>query len=238
MIIHGAAWRMWYTRAMSAPRFLRVARWALPCAALLVLAAYFGPWVPHPAAGLVVTGLDLGEYVKFLVPVRSGEISVWREGFYLPLVTVSLALSLCAFRREFAYPVAVRALLLALAAVAALNMLPPAWTPGLLRTPEFRLQSGAIVLLLTALLVSPLLALLPRWLPAVLIPSLSAVTLALCVMQFNRVLPAIETLYNQEIRHGWGFWLLPAALVLLAISAFALIAHPSLPDPTDPDPTV
>jgi hypothetical protein len=218
---------------MAAPRFFPLALWGLPVAALLTLAGYFGPWIPHPAAGLVVTGLDLGEYVKFLVPVLSGEITIWREGFYLPLVTVSLALSLCAFRPEFAYRAPVRALLLALAAVAALNMLPPAWTPGLLRTPEFRLQSAAILLCLAALLVSPLLALLPRWLPALLIPTLSTATIVVCSVQFNRVFPAIEALYNQNLQRGWGFWLLPVGLALLAASALALLTvHTPKPNPT------
>ncbi len=205
---------------MTAPR---LARWGLPLAALLTLAAYFGPWVPHPAAGLVVTGLDLGEYVKFLVPVQSGAVTIWREGFYLPLVTVSVALSLMAFRREMAYPTAVRALLLALAAAAALNMLPPAWSPGLLLTPEFRLQFGAIVLCIVALLAGPLLALLPRLVPAVVIPFLSAATLVICILQFNRILPAIEALYNQSIARGWGFWLMPVGLALLAASAIGLL---------------
>lgn len=214
---------------MSAPRLFRLARWLLPIAALVTLAGYFGPWVPHRAAGLVVTGLDLGEYVKFLVPVRSGEICVWREGFYLPLVTVSIALSLCTFRREFAYPLYVRALLLALAAVATLNMLPPAWTPGLLRTAEFRLQSAAITLCLAAVLTSPLLALLPRRVVAVAIPALAVTSVAVCIIQFNRVLPAIEGLYSQSIQRGWGFWLLPVGLLLLAASALALLIAPRPP---------
>lgn len=214
---------------MSVPRLFRPARWGLPLAALLTLAAYFGPWVPHRAAGLVVTGLDLGEYVKFLVPVQNGEISVWREGFYLPLVTVSTALSLCAYRREFAYPLIVRTLLLALAAVAALNMLPPAWTPALLPTPEFRLQSAAILLCLAAVLTSPLLALLPRQVAAVAIPALALTSLAVCIIQFNRVLPAIESLYNQGLPRGWGFWLLPVGLLLLAASALALLVASARP---------
>ncbi|NJN84002.1 MAG: hypothetical protein HC802_18155 [Caldilineaceae bacterium] len=53
----------------------------LPIAVLVALAGYFGPWVDHPVAGLVVTGLDLGEYVKFLPVILSAEIVLWREGF-------------------------------------------------------------------------------------------------------------------------------------------------------------
>ena len=75
-------------------------------------------------------GLDLGEYVKFLPSVRSGQVQLWREGFYLPLVAVSLAFSLFAYRRELRYPRWLRLLFLAVAIVAALNLLPPAWTPA------------------------------------------------------------------------------------------------------------
>ena len=142
-------------------------RWLLPATIGVTLVGYFGPWVDHPVAGLVIMGLDLGEYVKFLTPVRSGQIALWREGFYLPLVVVSLAASLFAFRRELRYPWLVRGLLLATAVVAALNLLPPAWTPQRMLTPEFQQQAVALALCLAAMAFSPLLALLPRRLVAV-----------------------------------------------------------------------
>jgi hypothetical protein len=138
-------------------------------ALLLAFAGYVGAWVDHKAAGLVITGLDLGEYVKFLTPVRRGEVTLWREGFYLPLVAVSLGASLLAFRAELRYAWPVRALLLALAGVAALNLLPPAWTPARMMTDEFRQQALALIGCLAALAFSPLLALLPRKVTAVLI---------------------------------------------------------------------
>ena len=138
-------------------------RWLLPLAALLTLAGYFGPWVPHRVAGLVVTGLDLGEYVKFLPTVRGGQVTLWREGFYLPLVTVSLALSLAAFRPQWRYGWSMRVLLLVIAGIAALNLLPPAWGPATFTNPEFRQQIAALALCLGAAAMSPFLALLPRW---------------------------------------------------------------------------
>ena len=72
----------------------------LPLGALLAFWGYVGPWVDHRVAGLAILGLDLGEYVKFLPLVRGGTTSLWREGFYLPLVAISLALSLCTWRPE------------------------------------------------------------------------------------------------------------------------------------------
>lgn len=198
-------------------------RYLLPLAALVTLAGYFGPWVGHRAAGLVIPGLDLGEYVKFLAAVRSGEVWVWREGFYLPLVTVSLALSLHAFREEWGYGWGWRALLLAVAFVSALNILPPAWSPGLLLSAEFRLQSLLIGVCVAAVLFSPFLALLPAWLVAAVVIASAAAAAWLSVSGFLAVLPGIEALYNHAITPAWGMWAMVAGLIVL-IATMAL-AH-------------
>ena len=121
-------------------RSTTLSRWLLPVGGLLALIGYFGPWVDHRVAGLVVTGLDLGEYVKFLPGVRGGEVIIWRHGFYLPLLAVSLACALSAYHRQLHYGWTIRTPLLAAGAIAAFNMLPPAWTPARMLTPEFRLQ--------------------------------------------------------------------------------------------------
>lgn len=76
----------------------------LPLGALLAFLGYVGPWVDHRVAGLAVLGLDLGEYVKFLPGVRAGATGLWREGFYLPLVAISLTLSLCTWRVDVRWP--------------------------------------------------------------------------------------------------------------------------------------
>jgi len=198
---------------------MTVVRWLLPMVLLLAFAGYVGAWVDHKAAGLVITGLDLGEYVKFLMPVRRGEVTLWREGFYLPLVAVSFGASLLAFRVELRYAWPVRALLLALAGVAALNLLPPAWTPARMMTDEFRQQALALVGCLAALAFSPFLALLPRKVTAVLIAALSVAAAIVPVRQFFAVLLAIEVLYNQPQTPGWGLVLCAASLLALASGA-------------------
>lgn len=250
-------------------------RLLLPLAALVTLAGYFSPWIEHPAAGLVVLGLDLAEVVKFLYPVQQGDILLWRGGFYLPLVAVSLSLSLNAFRRDGSHPgegsVAVltkeqliaetkddaqrrpayawplRVALLLLAAIAALNLLPPAWTPRLLLSPEFLLQSIALFFCLLFAAVSPIAALLvtPRtllealegnavtapqsgkaWRTARLLSLTRASALAafaaaaiyFTLMQFRWVLPTLTNLYGQSLETGWG----PA---LLLVGLAGLLAH-------------
>lgn len=194
----------------------QVVRWVIPVALLLAFAGYAGAWVDHKAAGLVITGLDLGEYVKFLTPVRSGEITLWREGFYLPLLAVSLTASLIAFRVELRYGWLVRAGLLILAIVAALNLLPPAWTPPRMMTGEFRQQAIALVVCLAAMAFSPLLALLPRKAIAVIVAILSISAALIPVRQFFTVLPAIGELYHQAPAPGWGVFLGAASLLALA----------------------
>jgi len=193
------------------------ARWLIPLGGLLVLIGYFGPWVDHRVAGLVILGLDLGEYVKFLTPIRSGQIYVWRAGFYLPLTTASLAFSLVAFRRTLRYGWPLRLFLLAAAVVAALNMLPPAWTPSRLLTAEFRLQTMAIVICLAAAAFSPFLALLPVWIGALVVTALAVPALVFPVTDFLRVLPTISELYNRPLQPGWGPYVMGIGLVLLVI---------------------
>jgi hypothetical protein len=200
-----------------------VLRWLLPLSALITLAGYFGPWVPHSVAGLVVTGLDLGEYVKFLPVVRGGQVSVWREGFYLPLVAVSLALSLAAFRPQWRYGWWMRMVLLTVAGIAALNLLPPAWDQSTFTNPEFRLQIAALLFCLGAVAISPMLALLPHWISNPVVVLISGAALWLPLRDFLRVLPAIHNLYNQPLSPGWGLYLLVIGLLLcISIHLIAL----------------
>jgi len=199
----------------------------LPLSALLSLTGYFGPWVPHRAAGLVITGLDVGELVKFLYPVQQGDIRLWREGFYLPLVAVSVALSLVAWRREMGYGLAVRIGLWLVSVTAALNLLPPAWTPGLLFTPEFRLQTGAMLGCLALALVAPMLGLLPARLTGMMILALSAVALYFPLAQFQWILPALADLYNHPLVPGWGPWVMGVGLAGIGCWGFGWARWPA-----------
>lgn len=206
----------------------------LPVGLLLALAGYFGAWVAHPVSGLVVTGLDLGEYVKFLPSVRSGTTTIWREGFYLPLLAASLAATMAAFRAEFRYGWPLRGLLLALSIVAALNLLPPAWTPTRLLETEFRLQSASLVTLLGAVSISPFLALLPRRLVAILVtlPTLAAIIMP--ARAFFQILPEISSLYSRQLSAGWGLWLMLAGLLMIILAYWQMAFSPQ-PKPHEPN---
>lgn len=195
----------------------------LPLSLLLTLAGYFGAWVPHRVSGLVVTGLDLGEYVKFLPVVRSGEVSLWRAGFYLPLVATSLAASFAAFQPHMAAKWTVwgrwmlRVVLLTVATVAALNLLPPAWDQSTFTNPEFRQQMLALLTCLFVMGSSPLWALLPRVITAVIIIFCSIGALIFPLKDFWQVLPAIQELYQQPLHPGWGIYVMVIGLLLLVM---------------------
>jgi hypothetical protein len=193
-------------------------RWLLPPALLIALTGYFGPWVDHRVAGLVITGLDLGEYVKFVPAVREGAVTLWRPGFYAPLVAISAAASCAAFRAEFAYRWWLRVTLLLIATVAALNLVPPAWTPARLLEAEFRFQTVSLLLLLMAMACAPLLALLPLRFAASSVSVLAVTGIVAPLYGFFLVLPAISALYNQPLVPGWGLWLTVTGLTLIGLA--------------------
>jgi hypothetical protein len=183
------------------------------------LVGCYGPWVPHRAAGLIVLGLDLAEYVKFLPSVSGGQIRLARELFYLPLAAASLGCSLIASRGVLPRPVR---WLLGLGAIPlALAMLPPAWSPAVLAQPEFRVQAIVIALCLLAVPAIPLLRRLPDRAVLAILATLSLAAAVLPAWGFLRVLPPIEEVYNHPIAPGWGFWLCLGGFGAAAVVAVA-----------------
>lgn len=197
---------------------------------LLITLGYWGPWVPADAAGLRVLGLDMAEYVKFIAEVRSGQITLTREVFYLPLVALSLSLSLLAHRSELRLPGLARWGLNLLAIPAALAMLPPAWTPGLLTTPEFVKQTAAIgVCVMVAVLSYPLLRRLPARLTEGMILLLALVAVVSPLLAFARLSPALNAVYGRQLPLGRGLWQMPLGFVLLASGVLLASWRPSQP---------
>ena len=206
---------------MSHPR--RLLSNIITALALLSLAfGYWGRWVAHAAAGLNILGVDLPEYVKFVPEARYGVIPINRLVFFAPPVALALGLILFASQKR-SLPLGLRALAGVLALPVALSMLPPAWTPGLLMTPEFRAQTLAIMALFTAAFLIPLWKLLlPDWLRGGLfillgllpIPALSA---------FFRLMPALAKLYHHPLQPGPGLYWLIAGMALMAVTGVFFI---------------
>jgi hypothetical protein len=188
-------------------------------AAIAGLAGCFGPWIPHRAVGLVVTGLDLGEYVKFIPQMMAGQIALRREIFYLPLLVGALTAALIASRRSL--PGWVRALAGLAAIPLALAMLPPAWSPGTLLQPEFRLQAIAIAICLAMLPAILITRYLPDPLVLMLVALLAVAAAIAPAWGFWQIRPAIEALYRHPLPLGWGFWAGLAGFLLLAFFAAA-----------------
>jgi hypothetical protein len=186
-------------------------------ALLLALVGYFGAWVWHRAAGLVVTGVDLAEYVKFLPPYRAGELRLLRESFYIPLVSASLIAGLVASRRVL--PLWLRWVSGLAAIPLALAMLPPAWSPGLLIQLEFRLQTVVMAACIGLLLLLLITRFLPDAVVLVLIALLALAAAIWPVSSFLPLLAPIEALYRQTVTPGWGFWLSTLGFLLTALFA-------------------
>lgn len=193
-------------------------------AAGIGVAGYYGPWVAHRAAGLAVIGLDLAEFVKFLPRVASGEIAIRREIFYLPLLAGSVTASLMASRR--CLPTWLRWFLALAAAPLALAMLPPAWTPGLLRLQEFRLQVLAIGLCLALIPGIAVTRYLPDWTILALIALLALLAAIGPVWAFLQIRADISYVYRRPPAVGWGAWLSFSGFFGEAFLATAEILRP------------
>jgi hypothetical protein len=63
---------------------------------ILVLVGFFSPWIDHPAAGLALTGFEIGEWIKFAPEVRAGTARLNRAGFYCPSSAAAIALAMMA----------------------------------------------------------------------------------------------------------------------------------------------
>jgi hypothetical protein len=107
------------------------------------------------------------------------------------------------------------------AVVAALNLLPPAWTPQRMLTPEFRLQAAAIALCLLAVGFSPMLALLPGRLAGFAVATLALLAIWFPVQGFLRVLPDISLVYNRPQSAAWGPFVMTVGSLAIAMVGLA-----------------
>ena len=208
-----------YLTARQTQRTRRIRWLAISLAGLIGLLGYYGPWVPHKAAGLIVIGLDLAEYVKFIPEFASGKIAFRREIFYLPLFAASVGASLLASRRVL--PTWTRWLIALLATPLALAMLPPAWSPGILLQPEFRLQTVAIAFCLLLVPSALLLRGVPDRPILVVIALLSLAAAIAPAWGYVQIHAAIEALYRQPLALGWGFWAGAGGFLAAAFIAIA-----------------
>ena len=190
---------------------------------LLAALGYWGAWVWAAPVGLRVPGIDLAEYVKFIAEVRNGQIRLTREVFLFPLVAISLSMSLLAQRSELRLPSVLRWLINLLAIPVALAMLPPAWTPSLLTTPEFIKQTVAMAICIVAAGLSyPLLRRMPLTVSAIFVAILALASLVLPVSAFLKLRIPLDAIYGHPVDFGSGPILLTIGLLLVASSPLLL----------------
>jgi len=145
-------------------RRLTAVRLLLPIGWLLAAVGYYGAWIGHPTAALTLSGVDMGEFVKFLPGVLDGLLPVIRLFFYLPPFAVVVTVALLAGSRRLRYPWPLQTLFVVPAIPVSLQLLPPAWSPASLLTAEFRLQMMALLFSWLLLAGFWLLGRLPSWL--------------------------------------------------------------------------
>lgn len=177
--------------------------------AAIALAAFslWLPWVWHRSAALVLSGLDLPEFVRFMGEVRSGGVRVFPLAFYVPVVVLALALAATAASRRLS----VYARLVALAF--SLWLLALIFPPLERRVELVLFSAGAVALFL----------ILSLWRPPVA-AHLSLLCLAALatgvapLVQYSLLLPSLTRLYASHITAGVGVYLAGGAL-LLAVAA-------------------
>jgi len=198
-------------------------RLLLPVGWLLAAVGYYGPWISHPAAALTLSGVDLGEFVKFLPGVLDGSLKVARQSFYLPALAVVGSIALLIGARRLRYPWLLRLLVLGLAVPVSVQLLPPAWSPTTLMSAEFRVQTIALGICWLLLGGFWLLGRLPPWLSGSVSAVLSVAAMGFSAWQFWAVKPEIDAVYGSPPPVGWGFYLCMTGLAVLTAGSVILV---------------
>jgi len=180
---------------------------------MLVVAGYFGPWIPHETAALTVTGFELAEFAKFFPQVQGGVVPVTRGLFLTPITAAAVLLGLVV-SKPAARP-AVRFVGTGFAALLTLAALPPY---GFYLAAEYRghliLAVGGAVLVLLTLLSRRLPR--PVWGGLVALLALAGAIPAL--YQFLLLRPLVVELYNTSLGLGWGLVACVIGFALLLLS--------------------
>lgn len=176
---------------------------------------YLVVWLPGPAAGLQIIGLELGEWIKFL------GVGASRNWFYVPPIVMGLIVALLAamwpngqWRTWLARLLAIALAMLSFPAVAAVQMEP--WSEWLARLVAI----GVVAAVAFGGALAPAGACAARWLwLAIALVALPGGLLP--TAHYFSVLPVVEGILQQSLGAGPGVWLNLAGGVLVGIMALA-----------------
>lgn len=179
------------------------------------LVGYFQIWLPGPAAGLQIIGIEMGEWIKFL------GTGPRRDLFYLPPIAIGLVIALLAStwpnnrpRTWIARGLAVAVAMLSFPAIAVIQLEPSGeWLLRLSLIGLVAFVAGAGALFSRRAAVSPWL-----WLSIAVVATLGAVLPAL---QYFAVRPVVEEIMRRSIGIGLGVWINTVGLLLVAAVALA-----------------
>lgn len=213
--------------------------WMLVTGLLLTgIGGGFLPWIWHKGIALQLTAPGLAEFIKFLPEIRNGTIPANRLYFLLPLFLSMLALPIFVENRRLFLPIWLRWILRLSVIPLALVSLSPVWTPTILRSPEFRLQTLLAATAVGLALIAPLLKGLPKNLLVILFSVGGAIALILPSRQFSLIQASIATAYHEPISLGWGWWLTVIGVTLSILGglwgtkAFPRIKYTEKDNPT------
>ena len=194
----------------------------------LIGAGYFGPWVAHKDAGLNLSADDLAEFVKFMPVVRSGEIGIVRELFFVPIWLTSIGLGLLASRIK---SIGLRVALLTLSLLLVFTPLPGfTFLLTAYRSPEFGTTFWVTVV---AMLITIGLAVLGGRIfhadrvEAILWIVLGLAAASIAPLHFVKVAPEIDRLYHFSV--GWGVIAVVAGGLGLALIGVAWLISKKTP---------
>jgi hypothetical protein len=202
--------------------------YSLLVALLLSALAYWAPWVDHNTSALKLGGQDLGEFVKFIPEIRTGQVSFPRQLFYLPPLACVACLTLASVNRRLPYARWVRVSTLILALFLLPGLLPPVWGhPRDLFTTEFRLQGIAFLLGVLLILAHGTFRNLSLPVLTWAVGILAAIALVSSGSAFFAIWPRVRDIYGTPTaRLGWGLWLNITAWTGVLVSAL-LLSHES-----------
>jgi hypothetical protein len=213
----------------------RAGRWLLRLGLVLLVAGYFGPWVPHKTAALTVTGFELAEFAKFFPQVQGGTVPLTRALFYLPLVTALILSAFFAGRstirlaRMIGPPFLAILLLGALLPYSVVDAVRQALivhSPPVL-DPQYTKQTVLVIVGVGLALLSPLACRLSRRVSGILVALLALGGAVPPLWQFALLRPLVVALYNEPLGLGWGLIACTAGFVLLLLSGILVAAMPS-----------